>query len=121
MAVRRDLDDWVVDALRSLGGRGRPIEVARFIWRQHQTQLRASGDLFYTWQQEMHAAAGRLRRHGLIKSPRHGLWAVDREAVIAHTEPRLPSTHPLALVSDEPDAAVEEVPGVTDADEPSVA
>jgi hypothetical protein len=121
MAERKDLDEWIVDALRCMGGRGRPIEVARFLWRQHQTQLRASGDLFYTWQQEMHAAAGRLRRRGLIKSPRHGLWAVDREAVIAHTEPRLPQTHPLALVSAEPDQVHDVIEGATGEDESSVA
>jgi hypothetical protein len=108
MAERKDLDVWIVDALRSLGGRARPIEVARFIWRQHQTQLRAAGDLFYTWQQEMHAAAGRLRRRGMIRSPRHGLWAVDREAVIASTTPRLPRSMLLELKSLEPDHRVGE-------------
>jgi len=108
MAERRDLDDWLVDALRSLGGRARPIEVARFIWRQHQTQLRASGDLFYTWQRELQSSAARLRRRKLLRSPRRGYWEIDREMLLACSSRREPTPPRLALVVSEDESQVDE-------------
>jgi hypothetical protein len=66
-----------MDALRRLRGRGTPASVAKEIWNSRESDLRASGDLFYTWQYDMRWAANRLRRAGKIKSvddsPR-GVW-----------------------------------------------
>ena len=57
MATKHDLQDWVRDALHDNGGRARLVEVAKFIWANHETQLKASGDLLYTWQYDMRWAA----------------------------------------------------------------
>lgn len=77
MATKHDLQDWVTDALRNSGGAARLVEVAKFIWAHHETQLKESGDLFYTWQYDMRWAANALRTQGIIKpvaaSPT-GMW-----------------------------------------------
>lgn len=70
MADRKDLQNWLKDALRSLGGEAQPLDVARWIWRQHQTALRASGDLFYTWQRDLYEAARVLRNRGEMERVR---------------------------------------------------
>ena len=77
MPTKHDLRDWVEDALKSLGGRGTVVDVARVIWRDHEAELRASGDLFYTWQYDMRWAAQTLRDTGRAKPTRglpRGVW-----------------------------------------------
>lgn len=61
MATRHDLADWVFAAVRDNDGRASIIDVAKHIWSHHETELRASGDLFYTWQYDMRWAAQHLR------------------------------------------------------------
>jgi len=77
MAVKSDLQDWVLDALLALGGTASIIEVARQIWELREHELRASGGLFYTWQYDMRWAATQLRNGSKIRakddSPR-GIW-----------------------------------------------
>ena len=68
MAHKRDLRAWVVEALRSLGGRGSVLEVSRVVWQLHETELRQSGDLFYTWQYDVRWAAQGLRESGYLKA-----------------------------------------------------
>jgi hypothetical protein len=77
VATKHDLQDWVRSALKELGGSARLVEVSKIIWRNHESDLRISGDLFYTWQYDMRWAANRLRRDGVMKqveaSP-FGVW-----------------------------------------------
>jgi hypothetical protein len=79
VATRADLMDWVYGALQDLGGKGRVMDVARHIWAKHENDLRASGDLFYSWQYDMRWAALKLRKQGRMedanKVPR-GVWAL---------------------------------------------
>lgn len=63
---RSDLPDAVVKALNELGGTGTVVDVARLIWRDHEAALKASGDIFYTWQYETRWAAQRLRDAGKL-------------------------------------------------------
>lgn len=77
MATKHDLQDWVQDALRELGGSAPLVDVAKTIWKKRESDLRASGDLFYTWQYDMRWAANRLRRAKKMKSAEVspvGLW-----------------------------------------------
>lgn len=75
MATKDDLQEWVIDALRDLGGEAHLTAVARHIWEHHESELRTSGDLFYTWQYDMRWAAQRLQVAGrLIKLSRS--WAL---------------------------------------------
>lgn len=61
MATRRDLDDWVLNALAALGGNGTIVDVCRWIWQSKRTELESSGDLLYTWQYDVRWAIKRLR------------------------------------------------------------
>ncbi len=79
MVTRDDFLEWVVDALKANGGEARLVEVAKHIWDQHETELRASGDIFYTWQYDMRWAALRLRRLQKMKeasSAERGIWVL---------------------------------------------
>jgi hypothetical protein len=61
MANRETLKEWVYRAVKALGGEASVVEVAKYIWENHEAELRRSGDLFYTWQYEMRWAAQKLR------------------------------------------------------------
>ncbi|MEC5214947.1 hypothetical protein RCH06_003519 [Polaromonas sp. CG_9.5] len=77
MATKLDLQDWVIDALKDLGGSARLVEVAKHLWKHHEHDLKASGDLFFTWQYDMRWAANQLRTLKKLKaayiSP-SGVW-----------------------------------------------
>jgi hypothetical protein len=71
------LRQWVKDALAALGGSGTVVDVAAEIWKHHESELRASGELFYTWQYDMRWAAQLLRDAGVAQSAsdrRRGVW-----------------------------------------------
>lgn len=61
MADRQILVRWVFEAVIALGGEASVTETAKQIWKEHEPELKASGDLFYTWQYDMRWAAQRLR------------------------------------------------------------
>jgi hypothetical protein len=77
MATKYDLERWIIEALTALGGSATIVEICERVWRDHETDLRASDDLFYTWQYDIRWAAQRLRdQHVLVpngQAPR-GLW-----------------------------------------------
>jgi hypothetical protein len=81
MTSRSDLQDWVVEALRELGGRGSIVDVAKLLWRDHEGDLKRSGDLFYTWQYDMRWACTKLRESKVVSpaesSPR-GIWVLQK-------------------------------------------
>ena len=79
---RHDYDDWLVDALRELGGKATPVQISKWVWKHHETDLRGAGDLFYTWQYDLRWAANRLRRRGVmlpVESSPRGVWVLGRE------------------------------------------
>jgi len=66
--VSRDvLVDWAVDALRGLGGQASVLQVSKWIWQNHEGDLRKAGDLLYTWQYDLRWAGKRLRDLGRLK------------------------------------------------------
>ena len=76
MATKNDLVDWLYEALRGLG-RGRIPYLCKFVWENHEQELRQSGELFYTWQYDIRWAAYQLRKSNKMKqqalSPK-GIW-----------------------------------------------
>jgi hypothetical protein len=52
-ATKDSLQSWVLEGLVAHGGRARLIEVAKHIWEHHEADLRAAGDLFYSWQYDI--------------------------------------------------------------------
>lgn len=81
MATKHDLPDWVQNALRDIGGHASILGVAKHIWKNHESELKTSGDLFFTWQYDMRWAANSLRRRGIMKpaevSP-VGVWELAK-------------------------------------------
>jgi hypothetical protein len=79
VATKGDLVDWVVQALKTAGGSGSVLFVAKHIWDNHEKELRASGNLFYTWQYDTRWAATELRRRGILvgaNEDRRGKWTL---------------------------------------------
>lgn len=77
MATKRDLEAWIVEALRASGREMSVVEVARHVWKDHEQELRDSGDLFFTWQYDLRWAAQNLRTDGVLASKdgrRSGGW-----------------------------------------------
>ncbi|WP_069057004.1 MULTISPECIES: hypothetical protein [unclassified Bosea (in: a-proteobacteria)] len=76
-----ELKEAVYKAVASKGGKATLIDVARYIWHNHEADLRASGDRFYKWQYEMRWAANVLRTEGRFEaaedSPR-GVWVIRK-------------------------------------------
>jgi hypothetical protein len=64
-----------------MGGTAHLVDVCRHVWKNHEADLRASGDGFLTWQYDIRWAARELRAAGKIraasKSPR-GVWELKR-------------------------------------------
>lgn len=90
---RHALKGWVLEALRHIGGAASIVEVCRHVWLTHEAELRASGDLFFTWQYDIRWAAQYLRNSGRLAAvggdrrkpwelTAEG-WAVDLLVVIA--------------------------------------
>lgn len=67
MSSKSDLMGWVLEALEARGGNGTVVDVSREIWQRHEADLRASGDLFFTWQYDVRWAAQKLRDAGVLK------------------------------------------------------
>ena len=68
MADKSDLKAWVLQAVRALGGSATVVEVAEYIWREHETDLRASGRMFHTWQYDTRWCALELRKSGEFRA-----------------------------------------------------
>ena len=68
VASKADLMDWIVEALRQLNGSAEVIDVSKRVWRNHETDLISSGDLFFTWQYDLRWAAKKLRDSGRLKA-----------------------------------------------------
>lgn len=77
MADKYDLQNWLIEALLFHGKSARIVDVCKYVWEKYEQELRASGDLFYTWQYDIRWAATELRKRRRMKaahiSPR-GLW-----------------------------------------------
>ena len=69
---RSKLKDGVLEALRALGGSAQIVPICKYIWEQHEQELRASGDFFYIWQYEMRWAGQKLQQEGKLKKHRSG-------------------------------------------------
>lgn len=77
MIKREYLQDWVIAALKAHDGSAGIVQVAQYIWTYHEKELRASGDLFFTWQYDMRWACTRLRERKIVQTAevsRRGEW-----------------------------------------------
>ncbi len=81
MNAKSVLQDWVIDAVKAQGGTAQLLDVCKYIWKHHESDLRASGDMFFTWQYDTRWAAQKLRDAGKLEplnNDRRGLWRLKR-------------------------------------------
>jgi len=73
--TREDLKPIILAAIGSPGKMERIAQIAKFIWDHHESDLRASGDFFYTWQYDMRWAGNGLVKEGRLDKKSHpGMW-----------------------------------------------
>jgi len=70
--VKDTLKPWIAAILKSAGRRMTILEIAREIWRMHETELRKDELLFLTWQYEMRWSADQLKDEGKLEESRDG-------------------------------------------------
>jgi hypothetical protein len=78
MIKRQDLTDILEEALISLGGEGKIVEICEYIWSKYKDDLYLSGDIFYTWQYDLRMCAKEtLKAKGEIitlKDGKKSIW-----------------------------------------------
>ena len=47
--TRKDLCDWIVEALKDLNGSAQIRQVREHIWKHHSDEITSSGGLHFTW------------------------------------------------------------------------
>lgn len=67
MVTRESMKLCIIACLQQRGGSGWPREVSKYVWDNHEGELKASGDLLYTWQYDIRWAAQQLRNDGVLK------------------------------------------------------
>lgn len=88
VADRHSLKGWVLEALQQLGGSGTIVQVCQRVWKMHEAELRASGDLFYTWQYDIRWAAQYLRNEKYLKAvngDRRSQWELAETGWVVNT------------------------------------
>jgi hypothetical protein len=75
--ARKNMTDWVLEALKDLGGSASFLDISKHVWEHREADIRAVKDLLYEWQYELRWAAYFLRRDGALRpaaeSPK-GVW-----------------------------------------------
>lgn len=81
--VKGDLPGLLEATLVELNGSGTILDVCKMFWREHEEELRSSGDLFYTWQYDIRWSATTLRKEGIMKDAslsKTGVWELSLRA-----------------------------------------
>jgi hypothetical protein len=77
MAKKEDLSIWVLKAVAAHKGQATIVEICKHVWENHETELRESGNLFYTWGYDIRWAGQWLRDNEYLQPketcPR-GVW-----------------------------------------------
>ncbi|HIC8823640.1 TPA: hypothetical protein ACW719_003534 [Klebsiella aerogenes] len=68
MVTREDMKQWIILCLQEGNGSAWPREVSKYVWDNYESELKASGDVLYTWQYDIRWAAQQLRYDGILKS-----------------------------------------------------
>ncbi len=79
MKIRKDLCPWIVEALTALEGSAKIVKVKEYIWNRHGPELHASGNLYFTWHDDVYWAATQLRAQGILKkasATSKSVWAL---------------------------------------------
>jgi hypothetical protein len=71
-ALDTTLQEWVLQAIKAKGGTATIIEIAKHIWANHESELHASDEMFYTWQYRMRWAGEQLAKAKKLKRTKEG-------------------------------------------------
>ena len=66
MSIRGDLEPWILDALRLHARKANVTAIAKYVWDNHEADIRAKGNALYTWQYDLRWAGQALQDRGLI-------------------------------------------------------
>ena len=81
MKTRKDLCDWIVEALKDLNSSAQIAKIREHIWQHHQEDLTKSGNLHFTWHEDLFWAATQLRAKGVLKKAKatsKSVWALNK-------------------------------------------
>jgi len=79
MKTRKDLCAWIVEALKELDGKATISKIREKIWLLHKDDLINSGNLHFTWNEDIYWAATQLREKGILKNAKatsKNVWAL---------------------------------------------
>ena len=82
MKTRKDLCPWIVEALTDLNGSAQITKVREHIWQYHKDELVNSGNLHFTWHEDILWAATQLRAQGVLKNAKatsKSVWALAKK------------------------------------------
>lgn len=77
MKTRIDLCDWIVEALKEFKGSAQIPKVREYIWQHHKEELMDSGNLHFTWHEDILWAATQLRAKDILmnaKATSKNVW-----------------------------------------------
>ena len=66
MKTRRDIGEWIIEALTELNGSAQIKKVLELIWQKHDREIIDSGNFHFTWQDDAAWAATQLRAKGIL-------------------------------------------------------
>jgi hypothetical protein len=79
---KETLRNWLLEAMKAHGGNASIVEVCKYVWENHEEDLRGFGDMFFTWQCDIRWIADDLRKEGVFSGdlkPR-GMWKLVRSS-----------------------------------------
>ena len=80
MVNRQTMTNWVLGALKSLGGHGTIMQICKKVWEMHREEITGDAEMVYKWQYEIRWSGNMLRRERRLKqaseSPR-GIWELS--------------------------------------------
>jgi hypothetical protein len=53
MTSKFDLELWLQEALSALGGKSKIVPICKKVWERHESELRESDALYFTWQYDI--------------------------------------------------------------------
>ncbi|KRF11302.1 hypothetical protein ASG90_16185 [Nocardioides sp. Soil797] len=71
------LSSWILEALGVCGPSASPLQVAKVVWSRHEQDLRATGDLLFTWQLDLRTTAEAMAAEGTLSIASSGAWTVS--------------------------------------------
>ena len=79
MSGEENLIEWVYRAIKAHGGKATILQIAKYIWKNHEEDLRSSDELFYKWQYRMRWAGQKLQMQKRIRKTKKdglGIWVI---------------------------------------------